>query len=387
MQFTDIQRVNPTALPSSDFEVLPALKLNETLSIIEAKKDAVTDDEALAVFLQSHASSEHTMRSYETQCRRFLLWVRSTRTSSPALLPTVRISDANAYLEFAASGRVFSAEVLERWGFKEQPFRKPLSKTSIAHMVTVLNSWFDAMREMQVTPSQAYCSFNPFKLAHAKSKVQETDVLEMAFSDIEWNFVEQAIEALPRKTDRDHKHYHRCRWVIHLLYRTFLRRDEAVNLRMSDFEPSQGGWGIKLVGKGDKSANIIATERLMAEFGIYSHHLGLSALPSPSETDPVVQAVTGKNRSITAAALYLICKQVFTEAADIAESANEPYCAMRLRKASPHWMRHTGVSHAMEAGVNPRYVQAQARHASLGTTARYDHKTRKAWREDFKLMD
>jgi site-specific recombinase XerD len=50
-------------------------------------------------------------------------------------------------------------------------------------------------------------------------------------------------------------------------------------------------------------------------------------------------------------------------------------------------MRHTGVSHSMEMGVDPRYVQAQARHSSLNITARYDHKKRQAWRDAFNAAD
>lgn len=42
--------------------------------------------------------------------------------------------------------------------------------------------------------------------------------------------------------------------------------------------------------------------------------------------------------------------------------------AQRLLMASPHWMRHTGVSHTMEAGVDTQYEQAQARHSMLIST-------------------
>ena len=41
----------------------------------------------------------------------------------------------------------------------------------------------------------------------------------------------------------------------------------------------------------------------------------------------------------------------------------------------------------MEMGVDPRYVQAQARHSSLHITARYDHKKRQAWRDAFNAAD
>ncbi|WP_225934698.1 site-specific integrase [Cupriavidus sp. EM10] len=45
--------------------------------------------------------------------------------------------------------------------------------------------------------------------------------------------------------------------------------------------------------------------------------------------------------------------------------------AARLRQASAHWMRHTHISHALDAGVPVEVVQQNVGHASLDTTSRY----------------
>ena len=66
----------------------------------------------------------------------------------------------------------------------------------------------------------------------------------------------------------------------------------------------------------------------------------------------------------------MLCKVIFDKAANRMET-DDPAAAARLRQATPHWMRHTGVTHAMESGASPRYVQAQARHSSLNVTAKY----------------
>ena len=50
--------------------------------------------------------------------------------------------------------------------------------------------------------------------------------------------VKANFEDRPRNTERDIAHYQRSRWAMQLLYSSFLRRDEAVNLIIGSFEPS-----------------------------------------------------------------------------------------------------------------------------------------------------
>ena len=373
-------------MPDSDFLLLAQ---KPTLPSVEVLLGEVSDDaDAIKIFIRSYArKSAHTVRSYEKECYRLLLWLRATRAPSLNLLPAVTVRDINDYLDFVANPRPFPEEFLQQQGWRHQPFRKALGAQSIKHCITVLHKLFAALRELRATGNLPYCMFNPVTLAYGGiAGSHQPENVEQALTEVEWQAVQDAIENLPRASVRDAKHYHRARWVMQLLYRAFLRREEAANLTMASFEASPQGWSIRLLGKGQKKAKIIATNRLVDELKAYRVSLGLPALPSAGETRPAILAVTGKDKGVSAQAIYLLCKVIFERAADLLEP-EDPVAASRLRQASPHWMRHTGVTHAMEGGVDPRYVQAQARHSSLNVTARYDHKHKLAWRTALEKRD
>jgi len=44
-----------------------------------------------------------------------------------------------------------------------------------------------------------------------------------------------------------------------------------------------------------------------------------------------------------------------------------------LRRASPHWMRHTHATHALGRGAELTVVRDNLRHASISTTSIYLH--------------
>ena len=362
----------------------PILLPRTSTDVVVMDGDVIDDAHAIEIFLGGYSRhSEHTVRAYESETKRFLLWIKSSRQPSPTLLPLVSVDDVNKYLDFLQNPRPFHEDFLKKHGYNHQPFKGPLSSGSVKQKITILHSFFHAMRNLRGAGNQPYCLFNPVVLAHEGSRNQAQEEMEEALSPEEMQAVFAAIEDLPRETARDMAHYHRARWIFEFLQHTYMRREEAVTLKMSAFEPSPDGWTIRVHGKGGKNSKIICTEALLAELKVYRESLGLTAIPAVGESRPVIMAVTGKDKSVTAQALYLVCKVIFEMAAARLEASNQ-HSAARLRKASPHWMRHTGISSAMERGVSPRYVQAQARHSSLTTTSRYDHKDRKAWRQELE---
>lgn len=352
----------------------------------------VTDDQAVAAFLGGYerrarnGGSRHTLASYRLEIGRFLLWLRGTRGNLPCLLPRVTQADILEYQDFIADPRPFNEEFLKTHGWDHQPFKGPLGHTSMDHALVILNKMFAAMRDYRAPGDKPFCAFNPCTSARegVRSLVRSSTV-EQALTAIEWEAVQSTIEALPRETGRDRAHYHRARWLTQLFYRTFLRREEVSKLTMGAFRPYRSGWVLDLVGKGGRAATIQAPSKLIAELKVYRQSHGLPPLPSPGETRPAVMAVTGKDKPLTPAAIYTLCKQIFGRAADRIR-AEDPHAASRLRQASPHWLRHTGISHAMEADIDPRRVQAQARHSSLTITARYDHKDHDAWARDMERL-
>ncbi|MDN4571928.1 integrase, partial [Pandoraea cepalis] len=50
-----------------------------------------------------------------------------------------------------------------------------------------------------------------------------------------------------------------------------------------------------------------------------------------------------------------------------------PAVADKLRRASPHWMRHTHATHALMRGAELTTVRDNLRHASISTTSIYLH--------------
>lgn len=75
---------------------------------------------------------------------------------------------------------------------------------------------------------------------------------------------------------------------------------------------------------------------------------------------------------ITATRLWSVMRRFFTKVAEVIE-ADSPATAEKLRRASPHWMRHTHATHALARGAELTTVRDNLRHASISTTSIYLH--------------
>ncbi|WP_143343584.1 site-specific integrase, partial [Delftia sp. K82] len=75
---------------------------------------------------------------------------------------------------------------------------------------------------------------------------------------------------------------------------------------------------------------------------------------------------------ITATRLWSVMRRFFTKVAEVIEK-DSPATAEKLRRASPHWMRHTHATHALARGAELTTVRDNLRHASISTTSIYLH--------------
>ena len=75
---------------------------------------------------------------------------------------------------------------------------------------------------------------------------------------------------------------------------------------------------------------------------------------------------------ITTARLWAVMQRFFLKVADVI-AADSPATAEKLRRASPHWMRHTHATHALARGSELTTVRDNLRHASVSTTSIYLH--------------
>ena len=75
---------------------------------------------------------------------------------------------------------------------------------------------------------------------------------------------------------------------------------------------------------------------------------------------------------ITGTRLWSVIRRFFGTAADVIEN-DHAVLAEKLRKASPHWLRHTHATHALAHGAELTTVRDNLRHASVSTTSIYLH--------------
>jgi site-specific recombinase XerD len=92
--------------------------------------------------------------------------------------------------------------------------------------------------------------------------------------------------------------------------------------------------------------------------------------------DPRTPLVGGLGREtgagITSTRLWHVIRRFFCRAADLIGN-DHPAAAEKLRRASPHWMRHTHATHALARGAELTTVRDNLRHASISTTSIYLH--------------
>jgi site-specific recombinase XerD len=70
--------------------------------------------------------------------------------------------------------------------------------------------------------------------------------------------------------------------------------------------------------------------------------------------------------------LWVVMKRFFVTVADVIANDN-PAFAEKLRRATPHWMRHTHATHPLHGGAELTSVRDNLRHSSLATTSLYLH--------------
>jgi integrase len=216
--------------------------------------------------------------------------------------------------------------------------------------------------------------------AAAAVMVPESTTVERFLDADMWAAVSQAVESLPRGTPAQVDEYERLRFVCALLYLLAPRAGELESHRMNSFQEERGLWWWHVTGKGGKQAKIPVPDDMMQALVRYRKHLGLPAVPKRNDSTPLLVGLRDR-APITARRLNQILKRLFARAAELLgpESAHK---ADKLRAASAHWGRHTGITAKVDAGMEERYVQKDARHADRRTTQRYIHEEERRWHEE-----
>ncbi len=190
--------------------------------------------------------------------------------------------------------------------------------------------------------------------------------------------------SLRAKTPRQAWLAERDLWCLKLLGGLALRRSEAVSLTLGSFSlDDHGRWWVSFTGKGGKTARLPVTSELTNALARWLHSNRCPSLSLTSAIDsfplwPTLPAsVTadwmGKMPDhISDSCLYRRVTDAFCDYASKIERT-DARSARTLRRATPHWIRHTTASNLITSGVDLVQVRDFARHANISTTSRYLH--------------
>jgi site-specific recombinase XerD len=179
----------------------------------------------------------------------------------------------------------------------------------------------------------------PFNVGAAVVAPKANDSLhERILSEDE---VQQIIDAATNERDRA---------IIELLYAIGGRVSEIIGITWGDIKTTRNGAAITVTGKGDAQRTVAVKKS--------TYETLLASKPEwATNDDPVFSSQKGGHLSRQQ------IWRIVTKAAGKAGIAN----------VSPHWFRHSHVSHALDAGANPSLVQKSVGHKSLDTTGHYAH--------------
>lgn len=129
---------------------------------------------------------------------------------------------------------------------------------------------------------------------------------------------------------------------------------------------------LHVIGKGARTGRVALPPLACAALDRYLVQRGLPTTPSKWDPhQPLLGGIPGEG-GIQRARLWAVMKRIFVTAAE-AIRADNPAFAQKLLRATPHWMRHTHATHALQRGAELTSVRDNLRHASLSTTSIYLH--------------
>lgn len=335
---------------------------------------AENDYEAIAVWLGARATNDNTWRAYRREAERLLLWCVFARGKA---LSSITVEDCIAYRDFLQDPppQWTSARNVQRWSPAWRPLAGPLSPRSLRTAFTIASSLFDWL------VSQQYLIANPWKALPRPGRVAALD-LSRAFTHPQWDAIRTAVERIAPEVRRV-----RLRLVSELLYHTGLRRAELLAANLGDLREEllegEPCWVLTVAGKGGRIREVPIVQPVMAHLAA---DLALRGQPTDPRDGPPGAALIARinepadgRRGATppgARAERMPSPQLYRELKRVFEAASEQMRAAgvrgagRVARGSPHWLRHTFATHAIET-VPADVVGSVLGHASMATTTLY----------------
>lgn len=330
---------------------------------------ADNDYEAVRAWIDLHESPA-TQRAYRKEAERLLLWSVVERARPLSSLTTEDAVAYRAFLRHPSPRSRWVGPIRPRCSPEWRPFSGDLSPRSVAHAITVLGALFRWLVE------QRYLLANPFAGVKVRN-ARRTGPLDAgkSFTDGEWQLLVAVAQGLEWSYGWSKAASQRLRFLLNFCYATGLRAEEFVSATLGDIvSDADGRLWLQVEGKGGKRARVAVPPFALLALEGYLAGRGLPVQRARwAPRTPIVGGLaTGDEARITSGRLWSVMRRFFMLAAEVVRK-EAPATAVKFASATPHWMRHTHASHALQRGVELTAVRDNLRHSSIATTSVYLH--------------
>ncbi|SCK11118.1 Site-specific recombinase XerD [Variovorax sp. HW608] len=296
---------------------------------------ARNDYEAVRTWLELQESAA-TQRAYRKEAERLMLWAILERGKALSSLTTEDAIAYRAFLRRPTPRDRWVGPARPRSSPEWRPFQGPLSGRSVAYALSVLGALYRWLIE------QRYLLANPFAGVKVKG-AQRGGAFDSSrvFTEHEWTLIRSCADGIEWIGGWSEEGAQRLRFVLDFWYATGLRPSEMVGARLGDIEEdAQDDLWLNVVGKGSKHGKVALPLLARGAIDLYLAHRRLPI--TRSRWDPKTALVAGLAEDasgITAARLWAIMRRFFLHVAHTLREIS-PVTAEKLRRATPHWMRH-----------------------------------------------
>lgn len=392
-------------LPKPLFDSLEYMDSNLETQIVHIRSlipdalkeaDVIGDYKYTCRFLLAYRGSAETFKSYRREIERLLQWSWFIQAKT---LKDLRRNDIENFLEFCQSPPINWIGVkqvprfLNQGGFRiANPMWRPfvatvskkahrdgqlpdkkaytLSQSALQAIFAILSSYFKFLEQ------EEHVFGNPVAQIRQKSKFlrkRQGKKTIRRLSELQWNYIIETAEQMAEENPHLHE---RTLFMMNALFAMYLRISE---LAASDrwipqmghfFVDIDNNWWFKTVGKGNKERDITVSNAMLDALKRYRTSLGLTSLPSPGESLPLISKTIGKGPISGTRHIRKIVQHCFDKAIERLKQDGFIEDSEILSAATVHWLRHTGISEDVK--TRPReHVRDDAGHSSSAITDQY----------------
>lgn len=377
---------------------------NETFCLIGAEDDLA----AIKIYLQKFNRQEKTLRAYEKELSRFLMWCAYCNKKP---LSNMMAEDCMAYVNFLSN---IDPAWVGSWAPKHstnwKPFAKQLSPSSQKYALNVVKGCFNWLLQVN------YLKGNPWVAISSKLDVSENSLNIQKALPLELWYLLSApgglldsicrantteIESFidPNNPLVSLRQYRVARAAMYLMGFSGLRRAEVCGSVRGSLTPVPATelWELKVLGKGRKWRTVVLPGRtvdaLKAHWADRGHDFYCHSSTNFALLSPVVRTyaplaaekhfpldglkIVSAGEAFTPDALYrVVVKALRALAKDLSLDLPLAYRSA-LRTAAPHAFRHTFGTAAAAKNMPIDVIQKLMGHASIQTSSIYIQAERK----------